>query len=128
MDSTVFLAQLWGPVILAIGIGMFVSRSFYLRIYRDIEKGAFAALIFGGAAMAAGIAQIGVHNVWDTPLEILVSLLGWGLLVKGALFLIVPNFADRWGDYAARANVVPVVGVAMLVIGGYLSWLGYMVG
>ena len=128
MEITTFLAQLWGPVILAIGIGMFVSRSFYLRIYRDIEKGAFAALIFGGASMAAGIAQIGVHNLWNSPAEMLVSLLGWGLLIKGAYFVIAPGSADRWGDYAARANVIPVVGVVMLVAGGYLSWLGFIAG
>jgi hypothetical protein len=121
-----FLAQIWGPAILAVGLGVFFSRSYYIRIYRDLEKGAFAALIFGMAAMAAGLAQIQVHNVWDTVPEIMISLLGWGLVLKGAVFTIVPHLADKGGDWAADSKLIPLVGAVMLAIGGYLSYIGYL--
>ena len=38
METTLFLAKLWGPAILAVGIGVFFSRSYYIKIYRDLEK------------------------------------------------------------------------------------------
>lgn len=126
MDTTIFLAQLWGPVILAVGIGFFVSRDYYLKIYRDIEKAPFAALIFGMAAMATGIAQISVHNVWEGMPAILVTLLGWGLLLKGATFAILPRVADEWGDWAADSKLIPAAGIVMLVLGGYLTWVAYL--
>jgi hypothetical protein len=46
MDITIFLAQIWGPVILAVGIGVFTSRSYYLKVYRDLEKETLAVLLF----------------------------------------------------------------------------------
>lgn len=127
MDTTLFLAQLWGPAILAVGVGTFVSRNYYIRIYRDLEKAAFAVLVFGMAAMAAGIAQVSVHNTWGSLPEILVTLLGWGLFIKGTLFVAWPDFVDLMGDWAVYTKLIPLAGVAMLLIGGYLSWFAYFV-
>ena len=46
METTLFLAKLWGPAILAVGIGVFVSRNYYIKIYLDLEKDALAVLLF----------------------------------------------------------------------------------
>jgi len=125
MDTTIYLAQIWGPVMLAVGIGMFVSRNYYIKLYRDIDKAPFAALIFGMAAMATGIAQVAAHNVWDTGPQIIISLLGWGLLLKGALFTAWPDFVDLMGDWAVYSKLIPIAGAAVLVLGAYVTWIGY---
>lgn len=125
METTIFLAGIWGPIILAIGAGIFISRGFYLRIYRDLEKETLAVLIFAMVAMAVGIWQIGAHNAWGSLAEILISFLGWALLFKGLMFALFPKFIDRAGDWAAKSKLVPWAGVLMLVIGAYLSWLAY---
>lgn len=125
MDITIFLAQLWGPVVLAIGIGVFVSRNYYIRVYRDLEKDPLAVIVFGMIAMGAGIAQVLSHNMWDTLLQVVVSILGWGLLAKGVTFLVIPKVIDRIGDWYVRNKLLPVAGVLMLVAGGYLTWVAY---
>lgn len=123
-----FLAGLWGPAILAVGIGFFVSREHYLRIYRDIQREPFALLAFGMAGIAAAVAQISVHNVWDTLPEMLISFLGWAMLLKSLTFMIMPNITDKVGDsVASKSTLVTTAGVIMLVAGGYLTWLAYMV-
>lgn len=128
MDITTFLAQLWGPVILAVGIGVFLSRAHYVRLYRDLEKNALAGLCFGIIAMAAGILQVRVHAAWDTLPQVVVSLLGWGLLIKGTLFVIAPTFVDRMGDRWAKLTLIPLAGGFMLLVGAYLTWIGYLAG
>lgn len=126
MESiTIFLAQLWGPALLAVGVGLFVSKSFYVRIYRDIEKEPLALLMFGFIGIAAGIVHIQAHNVWDTLPEILISLFGWVLLAKALVFLIKPKLADQWGNHVATAKMVPIAMAATIVLGGYLTWVGY---
>lgn len=126
MHVTILLAQIWGPVILAIGLGVLVSRDYYLKIYRDLEKETLAMLIFAMVAIAVGIIHIRIHNVWGYFSEILISFLGWALLVKGLMFAIAPKFVNRAGDWAAKAKLVPVAGILMLIIGVYLSWIGYL--
>ncbi len=127
METTLFLAQIWGPTILAVGIGIFVSRGYYIKIYRDLEKEKFATLVFGMMAVGAGAAHIGAHNTWGTLPEIVISLLGWGLFVKGAILTIAPKLADKAGDWTVKSKLIPWAGGFTALIGVYLSWLGYLV-
>lgn len=125
MDITTFLAQLWGPTIVAVGLGVLVHRAYYIGVYRDLEKHSLALLVFGMVAMTAGIAHISFHNVWGTLPEIIVSFLGWGLLAKGALFLVAPGFVDRAGDGWVKLKLIPFAAASMLLVGGYLTWFAY---
>ncbi|MFN3188409.1 MAG: hypothetical protein ACK42D_02605 [Candidatus Paceibacteria bacterium] len=125
MDITIFLAQLWGPMILAVGVGVFVSRTYYIRIYRDLEKESLSMLIFGMIAMTAGIAHILYHNVWEAFPQVVVSILGWVTMIKGALFIISPKWIDKVGDGWVKMKLVPYAGALMLLLGGYLTWFGY---
>jgi hypothetical protein len=125
MEITTFLAQLWGPTILAVALGVFVSRNYYIKIYRDLEKDVLAVLVFGMIAMVVGIAHILHHNVWGSLPEMVVSFLGWAVLAKGVLFLVVPGFVDKAGDAWVDRKLIPLAGILMLVVGAYLSWIGY---
>lgn len=125
MDTTLFLASIWGPIVFAVGLGILASRRYYTKIYRDLEKAPLALLTFGVAAMAAGIAQILAHNVWGSFTEGLVSFLGWATLAKGLLFIVAPGFVDRAGDWEAKSGFVSVAGIGCLVLGAYLSRVAY---
>lgn len=125
MDTTIFLAQLWGPAILAVGVGVFVSRNYYIKIYRDLEKDALAVLLFGMVAMTTGVAHILAHNVWGSFIEGLVSFLGWGLFLKGTLFVVAPNIVDKAGNFWVNKKLIPIAGLLTLVAGIYLVWFGH---
>ncbi len=126
MDITLFLAQIWGPMILALALGIFVSRSYYIKLYRDLEKDTLAVLVFGMVAMAAGTAHIIFHNSWNTFTQSLISFMGWGLYIKGVLFIVTPKFVDRMGNRWVKNKLIPYVGGLMLLIGIYLTWIGYI--
>ena len=125
MDLTMLLAQIWGPILAAVGLGFFFSKKYYITIYRDLERESFAVLFFGMFAMAVGIMHIFAHNLWGNFPQILVSILGWGLLIKGVICVTFPGLADRGGDWALSAKIVPPAGGLVLILGAYLSWLGY---
>lgn len=126
MDATIFLAKMWGPAILAVGLGIFISRDYYMRIYRDLEKDALAVLVFGMVAISAGVAQVSLHNVWGTFPEIVMSLLGWGLFLKGLAFTIFPKLISKTGYWEAKANLIPLTGVFTLILGAYLCWFAFL--
>lgn len=126
MDITQFLAQLWGPIILALGLGILISRRHYTKVYRDVEKEPFAMLTFGMFAIILGIMHVQLHNSWGSFTEGLVSLLGIGLLGKGLAFIIFPGMADQWANYAVKVKLISVSAVATILIGGYLSYVGYL--
>lgn len=125
MDTTTFLAQIWGPIMIAIGVGIFSSPSYYKQLYRDVGKDTFAGIIFGMAAMAAGIVQVLFHNVWDTLPQILISFLGWGLLLKGIAYSAAPKWVDQMGEIWAKFNLGPVAGAILVLGGAYLTYFAY---
>ncbi len=128
MESmTIFLAQLWGPAILAIGLGALINKDHYVRIYREIQREPFALLAFGLAGIMLGIWHIQAHNTWGTLTEMIISLFGWALLIKAVVYTIKPDFVDMWGDYVASAKMVPTFGLLAIVLGGYLTWVGYLI-
>lgn len=122
---TTFLSQLWGPVILAVGLGVFISRDYYVRLYRELEKETLAVLLFGMVGMTAGLVHVMVHNAWGSLPEVIVSIFGWGLLIKGTLFVLAPRLVDKVGDGWANLKLIPFAGGLMLVVGAYLTWVGY---
>ena len=125
MDTTTFLAQMWGPAILAVALGVFFSREYYVKIYRDLQKEALALLLFGMVAISAGIAHIHFHNVWASFPEVIISFLGWALLLKGLVMAIFPKMVDMVWDYEAKSNLIPAAGGLMLIVGAYLTWFGF---
>ncbi len=126
MNLTIFLNQLWGPVILAVGVGLFTSRNYYTKMYKDLEKDALAVLSLGMIAIALGIIQVQIHNVWDTFNEVVISFLGWALLLKGFALTIIPGTVTKVGNWEAKRGALPLVAIIMLVIGAYLTYQGYL--
>lgn len=127
MNTTLFLAQIYGPILLCMGLGIFISKNYYRKIYRDLEKDVLAVFLFGMIGMAIGIVQIRFHNVWNTIPQILISIIGWGFLLKGILFTVWPRQVDKAGDYWASKHLIPLSGTLLLLIGAYLSWFAYFV-
>jgi hypothetical protein len=127
MDTTVFLAQVWGPVILAVGLGMIFSRNYYLRVYNELDRETLATMTFGILAIAVGIVHVQAHNVWGNLPQIIVSFLGWALLLKGLAFAIVPKLVDMGGDRTVESNLTIIGSGLMILVGAYLTWFAYFV-
>lgn len=125
MITTLLFAQIYGPILLAVGLGIFLSRNYYRRIYKELEKDALAVLMFGIAMMAIAIVQVQIHNVWSTLPEIIISVIGWGMLIKGITFVTLPGAADKASKYWVDHRLIPIAGFATLIIGAYLSWFAY---
>lgn len=126
MNTTIFFAQLWGPILLAIGLGIFFSQKYYVKLYCDLEKNSLAVLGLGIGFMVVGIIQTAVHNAWNTLPQIIITLLGWGTLLKGILFLVLPGLVDKTGDWEVKSKLIPLAGSVMTIIGIYLTYLGYL--
>ncbi len=125
-EMTIFLAQITGPILLAIGLGIFMARQYYAKVYRDIEKETLAMLGMSIGLIAVGIVWIGRHNIWDSAPAIIISLIGWGSLFKGFVMALFPGWVDSMGNMAAKSNgLINSAGFVAIAIGIYLSWIGF---
>ena len=126
-ETTMFLAQLWGPVLTILGIGILLSRPYYVSVYRNLERENLALMVTSITLMVLGIAHVLIHNAWSSLPVSIISALGWAMLVKGVVLAVFPRVVDRFGDrIVENGNSFTFAAVAALVLGGYLTFIGYV--
>ena len=124
-ETTLLVVQLAGPILLALGLGFLLNQKMYMKVYSGFGKNPFMVVLAGMMSMVMGILIVMNHNLWSTPLEVIVSILGWGALVKGAAFMVIPTFYEKMGKIFTNKSFFTIVSLIAIVLGGYLSWVGF---
>jgi len=119
------LAQIIGPILLALGVGIYLSPAYYKKLYRNLENETVGVVLAGAVILAAGISMVHSHNVWGTPLEIIISFLGLASIVKGIILLAYPKMADQFGDSVANTSFFSILAPVVILLGGYVSYVAY---
>jgi hypothetical protein len=78
-------------------------------------------------SLAMGVAMVVGHNVWSArALPLVVTLLGWLILAKGLVLLVVsPASVALAMDQMRYMQHYPLFLVPAFVIGLYLTWAGF---
>src|SRR4030066_757137 len=91
-----------GPVMLIIGIGMIGGMLTEGDAYSSLMKEFIGsrALIFitGALALVAGLAVVNAHNLWVPDWRVIVTVLGWLLILRGIMNLVFPTTVQTLGD------------------------------
>lgn len=122
---TIFIAQLAGPAILAVGLGIFFSPSYYGKVYRNLQNETLGVFMGGLTILVAGIAIIINHNLWDSFAAGAVTFIGWASIAKGLALIIVPNTVDKFGDIMADSKAFPYLAVLAAGVGACISYFAY---
>jgi hypothetical protein len=130
MTNSTYLARLMGPVMLTIGVGMVFGMLLEGDAYSSLMKEFIAsrALIFitGGLALTAGLAVVNAHNLWVPDWRVIVTILGWLLILRGISNLVFPVTVQTLGDRMIASHAGVLAGAAItIVIGAILSVMGY---
>lgn len=95
----------------------------FALLHRLGKPGAFAN---GGLSLVPGAAFVAAHPVWSGP-ALVLTILGWLLVVKGAINLLTPSVA-LWGMGRAGAGdgrefvVGGILCLAVAALLGYVLW------
>ena len=95
----------------------------FSRIRRQGDQ---AGLAVAAIHLPLGLMIAAFHNLWTWP-EVVVTLIGWALVIKGTLHLTVPSIAQRSlalpGEGQAAARRYRLAGLAMLPFVALLGWI-----
>ncbi len=95
MTTSKYIARLMGPVFLTIGVGMVMGMLTEGEGYSSLLKEFIGsrALIFvtGTLALVAGLAVVNAHNLWVPDWRVIVTVLGWLMILRGIMNLVFPQ-------------------------------------
>ncbi len=123
--TTTFLLQLIGPIGLIIGISLWTNPKFYQNLIKSLEKEPIGLYIASLGAMTIGLSIILKHNLWTTTPEVIISLLGWILFLKGIFLAFNPLSIYKISKKLATSSFIVLGGIFWIILGTYMCWLGF---
>ncbi|MFC1647384.1 hypothetical protein ACFL10_00120 [Patescibacteria group bacterium] len=128
MELSLYLAQLLGVVMVVIGLALLIRLSYYQKAYKALVKDEGLMLLAGMITLVLGVVFVLAHNVWVQSWEVIITILGWGMVVKGVLLLLLPTELGKWTAGLMKGKGLLVFGgLLYLVLGVVLCYFGYFV-
>jgi|SRR3989344_4469693 len=125
MEIVNFLALLWGFILVIIPLSFLVNSKNTKTIFHIIEDEKML-LFVGMISTVLGIVSIVTYNIFDKSWQILITLLGWIILIKGVVLLFAPkiivNVYRRFGE---DNILIPIKLLLTIVIGCFLLFMGF---
>lgn len=85
-----------------------------------------AMSFFGGiAAFVFGFIIIRLFNVWDTPAQIILSIIGWMAFVKGIFLILLPELTEKLIGFFAQRKMILPVGILSFVLALAIGYVAY---
>ena len=126
MTTSLFLAKLIGPVLLAGALGLFFNAASFRAMAEDMIKNRAMIYLSGLMIMPAGLAIILTHNVWTADWRAAITIFGWLMAIGGAVRIAFPQVAESKGR-AVLVNTysLKIGGAVWLVFGAVFTYFGY---
>lgn len=115
------LAILLGIYMISAGVGLLTDSTGFAGMIDGFKANLTMSYLTAIMAFAIGGTFVAIHDRWNTPLEIIVSLIGWAALIEGVLMLAFRKpFFTLIGAIPLNAKIMKAYGIFILVFGGVL--------
>ena len=116
MTTSKRFAGLLGPTLIAVAL----SEAMNLQIWTNVPG--YFVYLNGALLFVAGLSIVRDHNRWTAGWPVLVTLIGWFLMLGGLLRMFAPVFAQR---QVQNAGVLFAGLIVLFAIGVFLTFQAY---
>ena len=123
MDPNLIQALL-APIFLLIGLSHLIQPRLWVRFFQRLERTELAAAIIPMYTLPVGLLLIVGHNIWIWDWPLFLTIAGWMMTLKSALYLLIPIAADRMlaSRLAKTERSYQVAGAIIAFFGGALTF------
>ena len=128
METSIFIARIFGLCYLIIGVGFLFNRKAFQRIMEDFCKNAALGFYGGMLALVVGIVIILTHNVWVANWTVIITIIGWAGLIKGIWMIVFPDTVSRFMQAYRNKTLMLIHSIAAIALGAVLTYFGFFSG
>ena len=110
-----------------IGLSHVFRPRVWAQFFIDLSRrGEAASLLIVLMTLPLGALIVGFHNVWRGH-GLVVTLIGWGYLLKSLVYALFPAFGARMLARVSieKAREFAIPGLAMTAYGGWLAYAAF---
>ena len=118
------LERLFAPALVIVGLSHLLYPRRWADLFLAVKASGYGSLLVGTFTLPVGLLTIIGHNKWDLDWPVGITLLGWGMTIKAAIYLLVPHSFERVIAHGPEKSHqgFRVVGAVAAVYGGILTW------
>jgi hypothetical protein len=121
-NAAMWMASIFGPLLVIVGLWKMLYCEQVTKVVSAI-KGSHGLLYYSSVLyLWVGFTVLSQYDLWGWNVLMLVTLLGWVMVVRGILGLFVPGMLY---DMYAHHSFSKVCGLIPLVWGLVLCWAGF---
>jgi hypothetical protein len=125
--STILVARMLGPALLIFGVTVLAGRVDFAGLVTALVSDPALRLFAAAISIILGLVLAVLHNRWECPTAIAITLIGWVLVLRGASLLIGSTDVLNSFRWVIEAPVLPLIsGGLMVAIGGWFAFVGFV--
>ena len=123
-ETTLFFAKLASAYFLITGLGFLISTDFYEKmVEKNVNTDPVTLNLSGAVHFLVGFSILIQHFLWGSIAEVIVTLIGFGAMLKGAALIMIPELTLKSPKTDKKALRFSSVG--FIIIGIYLGYVSY---
>src|ERR1700680_4509567 len=121
--AAMWLASIFGPLLVIIGLWKLLYADAFAKVLNSMKNSHGLMYFTSVIYLWVGFTVLSQYDVWEMDALVLVTLLGWAMIVRGILGLFVPQMLHDM--YIGHKGFTRVCGLIPLVWGVLLCWIGF---
>ncbi len=122
-NAAMWLASIFGPLMVIIGLWKLLYSEAFAKVLNSVKNSHGLMYYISVIYLWVGFTVLSQYDMWDMGILVLVTLLGWAMIVRGILGLFAPQFLLDM--YLGHRGFSKVCGLVPLVWGVLLCWIGF---
>jgi len=126
MENAIKIAEVAGPAYIVLGLSFLVYAKSWQKIIVGWMKNHYTIIPIAIIQMVLGLIIIRMYNVWTWDIWLLVTLTGWIMFIKSAVYFLAPGFIIKWALSLKKLLPLISIGAVILVLWGLaLTYYAY---
>lgn len=107
-------------------IGILLNKQIATKMIQQFKDNYALIYTIGAMATLLGSYMVITHNEWSTIENGLISLISWGILIKGITAMISPNLLMNVAEKIQTPKQMTAWALLPLILGLYLGYIGFL--
>lgn len=125
MNLSIIFAQIMGFYLVLVSIGILIHHQRYRKVGNEFLASHALIAVSGNMGLIWGLIILVTHQVWVPYWPVIITLIGWFLVLRGALSIFLPTVFVKYSKELTDKRGFFIWTWVCLVVGLYLLILGF---
>ena len=116
------LAILAGSAFFVVGLSLFINP-YVSTVMSDLVNNQGLLWVTGLVTFVMGTVMLALYNTWSKSWRVLVTIIGWLAVLKGAVLMLFPQVMKLYVNFLSNTTLT-LSGIYAIVFGGLFLFLG----